>query len=243
MKKEKSKSEGNKLLAVVGFKGFDKQFQCRGFQYEVGKEYTEKGDLKVCRNGLHFCENPLSILNYYPLGSEFAEVEARGDIKTEGDKSVTNRLYIKTKLTLPMFIKSSIDFIWKKASESGSSNAHSATSGDDANSATSGYGANSATSGDRANSATSGYGANSATSGYGANSATSGNDAIACAVGRKAAAKGSLGCWIVLAEWKEGKSFTDAKPIDVKAAKVDGENIKANTFYRLKSGNFVEVME
>ena len=121
--------------------------------------------------------------------------------------------------------------------------AHSATSGEYANSATSGNDANSATSGEYAHSATSGNRANSATSGYGAHSATSGNDAIACSVGRKASAKGSKGCWIVLAEWQEGDNFEDAKPADVKAVKVDGKKIKADTFYKLEDGKFVEVEE
>ena len=82
-----------------------------------------------------------------------------------------------------------------------------------------------------------------ATSGYGAHSATSGNDAIACSVGRKASAKATIGCWIVLAEWKEGQIFTDAKPIDVKAAIVDGKKIKADTWYRLVDGKFVEAKD
>jgi hypothetical protein len=118
--------------------------------------------------------------------------------------------------------------------------ANSATSGDDAHSATSGDDAHSATSGSYAHSATSGKRANSATSGYGAHSATSGDDAIAVSVGRKAKAKASLGCFIVLAEWKEGKEFTDAKPLGVISAKVDGKKIKADQWYKAVNGSFVE---
>ena len=118
--------------------------------------------------------------------------------------------------------------------------AHSATSGEYAHSATSGNDAHSATSGEYAHSATSGNRANSATSGYGAHSATSGNDAIACAINRKAKAKASLGCWIVLAEWEEGEKYTDAKPIAIKSAKVDGKKIKADQWYKLEGGKFVE---
>ena len=121
--------------------------------------------------------------------------------------------------------------------------AQSATSGNYAHSATSGNDAHSATSGNYAHSATSGDRANSATSGYGAHSATSGNDAIACAVGRKSSAKGLIGCWIVLAEWYEGKEFTDARPLDVKAFVVDGKKIKADVFYKLVNGKPVEVRE
>ncbi len=118
--------------------------------------------------------------------------------------------------------------------------AHSATSGDDAHSATSGDDAHSATSGTYAHSATSGNRANSATSGYGAHSATSGDDAIAVAVGRKAKAKASKGCFLVLAEWKEGEAFTDAKPLRVKSVKVDGKKVKADQWYKLVDGKLVE---
>ena len=80
-----------------------------------------------------------------------------------------------------------------------------------------------------------------ATSGYGAHSATSGVDnAIACAVGRKAKAKASLGCFIVIAEWHEGATFTDAYPLTVKSAKVDGKIVKADTWYKVVNGEFVE---
>ena len=217
---------------IIGYKGFGKGLKCRDFQYEVGKEYKQDGEVKLCDNGFHFCENPLNVLNYYPLrdGNEFAEIEARGDVKTENDKSATNKIFIKAKLDLPMLIKASVDFIWNKASKGEILSKNSATSGDDAHSATSGNYAHSATSGNRAN---------SATSGYGAHSATSGDDAIACSVGRKARAKASLGCWIVLAEWKEGNNFTDAKPIGVQAAQVDDKKIKADTFYELKDGKLV----
>ena len=121
--------------------------------------------------------------------------------------------------------------------------AHSATSGDGAHSATSGDDAHSATSGNYAHSATSGNRANSATSGYGAHSATSGDDAIACSVGRKASAKASLGCWIVLAEWYEGEEFTDAKPVAIQAVQVDGKKIKEDTWYKLENKKFVEVKD
>jgi hypothetical protein len=123
--------------------------------------------------------------------------------------------------------------------------AHSATSGYSAHSATSGYYAHSATSGDSAHSATSGDSAHSATSGYYANSATSGDSAhssalgkesIAAAIGRGSMAKAAKGNWIVLAEYTEDRAVRW-----VKTAKVDGKKLKADTFYTLKEGKFVEV--
>ena len=66
-----------------------------------------------------------------------------------------------------------------------------------------------------------------------------GKESIAIATGVESKAKGALGCYIVLAEWCNYNHEWHIK--DVKAVKVDGENIKANTFYILKDGEFVEV--
>ncbi len=289
---------------VTGYKGFDEDWQCQGKKYTVGKATAHRGNIKLCHSGLHFCENPLDVLSYYPLvGSKFAEVEASGVADEKGDdsKRVARKLHIKAELTLPTLVKAAFDFIYKSADVSEEGNAtsgsyahsatsgnrahsatsgnraHSATSGDDANSATSGDDAhsatsgryansatsgddahsatsgsyahsatsgnraNSATSGSYAHSATSGNRANSATSGYGAHSATSGVDnAIACSIGRKAKAKASKGCWIVLAEWYEDGSWEDARPINIKSAQVDGKKVKADQWYKLVNGEFVE---
>ena len=238
-----------KSKTLTGYKGFDEDWKCRSKQYEVGKSYTHDGDVKLCSRGLHFCENPLDILNYYPLiGSKFAEVKASGvSDETESDsKRVAKKLHIKAEMNLAGIAQAAVDFIFSKAEVTEDGNAtsgnyaHSATSGDRAHSATSGDDAHSATSGNYAHSATSGDRANSATSGYGAHSATSGDDAVACSVGRKAKAKASRGCWIVLAEWQEGDNWTDAKPVAIVSAQVDGKKVKADTWYKVVNGKFVE---
>ncbi len=249
--KEKSK--------LIGYKGFDKDFKCRDFQYETEKTY-EESEAELCNKGFHFCENPLNVLDFYPAanGTRFATVEALGPVKSDETKSVTNHIKIGLELDFKAFVQAAVSFVFEKASKTklfkkpnatsgeyahsatSGNRAHSATSGEYAHSATSGNDAHSATSGEYAHSATSGNRANSATSGYGAHSATSGNDAIAVAVGRKAKAKASLGCFLVLAEWKEGNSFTDAKPVKVISAKVDGKKIKADTWYKSVDGKFVE---
>ena len=113
--------------------------------------------------------------------------------------------------------------------------AHAATSGDYANAATSGDRAHAATSGNYANAATSGDCANAATSGNCANAATSGKDAIAAVLGYGCKARGALGCWLVLTERDD-----DWHILGVQAVKVDGESIKADTWYELRGGKVVE---
>ena len=75
--------------------------------------------------------------------------------------------------------------------------------------------------------------------GYQSAATVEGKESIALATGIKSKAKGKIGCFIVLAEWKEINY--EYHLIDVKSAKVDGENIKEDTFYMLKDGKFVEV--
>ena len=107
-------------MGEKGYKAFNSDFTCKGKQYEENTTYEESGD-RICDKGvMHYCENPLDVLNYYPLVdskgriSEFAEVEALGKVYHEGDKSATNKLYIGAKLGLKGFIKACIDFINEK---------------------------------------------------------------------------------------------------------------------------------
>jgi hypothetical protein len=63
-----------------------------------------------------------------------------------------------------------------------------------------------------------------------------GQKSVAVAIGYKSKAKGALGCWLVLAEWDDEEEHI----IDVQCRKVDGENIKADTWYQLIDGEFKE---
>lgn len=76
-----------------------------------------------------------------------------------------------------------------------------------------------------------------ATSGYSSTAIVEGKDSVAIALGAQSKAKGALGCWLVLAEWEENADGMYRK--DVKCFKVDGEIIKADTFYRLENGEAV----
>jgi hypothetical protein len=173
----------------VAYKGFDKNLQCLGFQYEIGKTYTHEGRVAACESGFHACEFPLAVFSFYPVadGNRFGVVEQSGDIVTQGQKQCSRTITVKAEIGIPGLVKAAIEWTRKAATAPISGDyAHSATSGDYANSATSGDSAHSATSGDYANSATSGDSANSATSGDCANSATSGDYANSATSGDSA---------------------------------------------------------
>lgn len=91
---------------MIGYKGFDKNLQCKGYQYEVGKTYHHDGDLKICDSGFHFCDQPLAVFEFYnPAKSRFALVEATGTITNGYDhKYCTNDLKILKELSLTELI-------------------------------------------------------------------------------------------------------------------------------------------
>ena len=114
-----------------------------------------------------------------------------------------------------------------------------ATSGDRSTAATSGDESMAATSGDRSTAATSGDRSTAATSGNESTAIVEGKDSVAIALGAQSKAKGALGCLLVLAEWEETNDDVYRK--DVKCFRVDGEIIKADTFYKLENGEAVLV--
>ena len=157
---------------IKGFKAFDKGLICRGKQYAENTRFTEDVEPRLCSTGIHFCEQPLDVLKYYPIFSEFAEVEALGETDRGDDKTCTNDIQIKNKITIYQLFQAHFERIFKDVEQSENLNQ---TSGDEAHSQTSGYKAHSQTSGKYAHSQTSGDEAHSQTSGDEAHSQTSGN--------------------------------------------------------------------
>jgi hypothetical protein len=211
---------------MKGYKAYKKGLICQDKQYVEGQVYEEAGGV-ICGSGvMHFCENPLDTLDYYPLIDnngdlgEFTDVEALADVQCSGNKCATTKLRIGAKLTLAGFITAGIDFIFQRTK---------IDVGDGAQLASSGYGAQLASSG---------YGAQLASSGYGARLASSGDNCVVVGIGCDNSAKASIGSWIVLAEWKvvADKSV----PVCVKSVQVDGKTIKADTMYKLEDGVFKE---
>ena len=340
---------------ITSYKGFDKNMKCRGFQYEVGKEYEMDGEIKCCKQGFHACKSPMEVWNYYDmLNSRYAEVEQSGKIEEEENstKVCSSRIKIKAELKLADIINIGVEWLkditspskvkadgvlndngdrmkqigssgysaqigssgdYAKIGSSGDS-AQIGSSGDYAKIGSSGYSAQIGSSGDSAKIGSSsdsaqigssgdyakigssgdyakigssgdshkigssGYSAQDwpgdyakigssgdsakiGSSGDSAKIGSSGDSAkigssgdyaqidstgeysvIMCA-GNSSIAKAKVGSWITLAEWKWSDEKKRDVPVCVKTEYVDGENIKADTWYQLKNGKFVEINE
>ena len=84
------------IKGIKGYKVFNSDWTCRGFQFEVGKTFKHKGEILLCGSGFHFCKKASDCFNYYTFDSKnkVAEIVAFDLVKTEGDKSVTNKIQI-----------------------------------------------------------------------------------------------------------------------------------------------------
>jgi len=240
---------------VIAYKGFDKSLKCRGFQYEVGKEYEMSGRIACCERGFHACESPLEVFDHYDmLNSRFAEVEQSGEIDKEENttKVCSSRIKVKAELKLADIINLGVEWIKDVTSpaklkretdlnDNGNNSAQIGSSGDSAQIGSSGYSAKIGSSGYYAQIGSSGYYAKIGSSGDYAKIESTGNHSVVMAAGNNSIAKAKIGSWITLAEW----NYVDDvwTPICVKTEKVDGERIKADTFYKLVNGEFKEVEE
>ena len=206
---------------IISYKGFDSSLRCRGFQYEVGKDYEQEGNIKCCENGFHACEFPYDVFSYYAPGenSRYCIVTQSGEMdKNEGDSKVaSSKIHIETEIGLDGIIKAGVKFIldkvnWKdkKATNTGDYSAATNT----------------------------GYQSVAVSTGGFSTAKVSGKGSVAVVTGRDSKAAGALGDWIVLTERYDWKWDYQIK--DVKAFMVDGEKIQPNTFYKLVDGEAVE---
>ena len=237
-------SEENK--EIIAYKGFKQDWTCRGYQYEVGKTYEHKGDVKACESGFHSCEYPLDVFSYYaPCESKFAVVKAIGKISKDGDDSkiASAKITVEAEINIPEMVKKAVDWIkdkidWDNAKETNTGDYSAATNTGDYSAATNTGNYSAATNTGNRSAATN-TGDYSAATNTGNRSAAevSGKQSIAVALGWQSKAKaGSDGAIVCVYRNDDGDL------IHIKASKVGENNIKADTWYMLDSnGEFVEV--
>ena len=200
-------------MSKLMFKGFDKNLKCRDFQYEVGKEYIHDGNIKVCKSGFHACENPMDVFEFY-TPNKARYCEVTGDGKESSDEKGKKTSFKKIKINAEIGLGGIIKAGIKFCFDRVKWTKENTATGD--------------------------YSGASATGDY--SGASAGKGSIAMAVGLQTRAKGEIGSWLVLTECKKTK---DGKINikNVKVAKVDGIKIKADTWYTLKRGKFIEAKE
>ena len=230
---------------MKGFKAFKKGLVCNGKQYAENTVFEEK-EAVICHKGMHFCENPFDVLDYYDLvntdGSfnDFAEVEALEDAKTDdGKKFCTTKLKIGAKLSFSGFVKACVNFIIEKTtleiSDSKNNDKTESVISSKVRNAKIG------SSGDYAQIGSSGDSAQIGSSGDYAKIDSTGEDSVICCAGHNSSVKAKKGSWITLSEWKYSEAKERWIPVCVKTEFVDGEKIKADTFYKLVNGEFKEI--
>ena len=234
---------------MKAYKGFDKDLKCRGYQYQIGGEYTEDS-AELCKKGFHACELPHDVFNYYaPAESRFCEVDldATDERNSEDSKRVGTRIKIGAEISVfdiaKISVKEFFDLIefTKKIESSDTNNAgdYGAANAGYRGAANAGnYGA--ANAGDRGAANVGNYGAANAGN-YGAaivrdgGKAKVGKSGVAVGLGEKAMASGAVGAVLVLTERDSRYNIINAA-----AVIVDGEKIKADTYYTMKNGEIVE---
>lgn len=200
----------------MNYKGFDKDLKCKGFQYEIGKEY-ECENAVACETGFHAWERPLDVFSYYPpASSRYCEVEQSGktDANSDDSKVASTKIKIGAEIGISSLVKAQIEYV----------KAHTTMEHTAPEVATAGE-SGAATAGDW------GY----ALSG---GSSACGKKGVAVVRGADLKAKGGIGAVLVLV-----KTDNDGEIEILKTVKVDGEKIKADTWYTVKGNRLIEVKE
>ena len=200
---------------MKAYKGFDKNLQCLGLQYEIGGT-QEVDSVKLCNRGLHACEAPLDVFAYYAPGdgSRYCEVEMDGVSDERGDdsKRVAKKLTVGAEIGIPGLVKAHVEYV-KAHTTMEHTDQKAATAGDSGAATAGAYGAATAK-----------------------GSVSVGKDGCGLVRGNDVKIKGGLGAVLVICE--ENADNWDIK--EWLAFVVDGEDIKADTWYKLVDGKLVE---
>ena len=206
----------DKEKIIKSYKGMNKDMQCNGFQYEVGKTY-ETDNVKCCAEGFHACEMPLDVFKYYEpgRGSRYFAVEQSGDTDRDGSDSkvASKRVKVVAEIGIPGLVKAQIEYV----------KAHTTTEHTDPKAATAGeYGA-----------ATAGY--RGAATSWG--SVSVGDYGVGTVRGENVRIRGGIGAMLTIA----GEQANSLKIAEWKSFLIDGEKYLPDTWYQLKNGEIVEI--
>ena len=233
---------------IRAYKAFDKNLQCRGFQFEVGQVYEHDGPVKACESGFHACENPLDVWSYYPLDSRYAVVELGGDVSChDGDSKIAAaRIKISAEIALPQIISDGVAYLMGLCKDAFALKPGEDASGGYSQLAASGYDSKLAASGDYSQLAASGDGSQLATSGDRSKIAASGNSSKLAASGENcvciaaslgSTARAGAGGAIAL-------TYHDGQRYRIAVAYVGENEIEPNVDYRVTDdGEFVKAQD
>ena len=174
----------------IAYKGFEKDLKCRGFQYEVGKEY-ETDEAAACKTGFHACEMPLAVLNYYPPAtSRYCLVEQSGEMDARNGKTASTKLKVCAEIGIPGLVKAQIEWVRKHA------RSEKSASGDKSMASNSGNQSVASASGDKSMASNSGDRSVASNSGNQSVASASGDWSVASNSGDRSVASAS-GDWSV----------------------------------------------
>lgn len=207
---------------MLTYKGTDKDMKCHGgFQYELGKEYTDDGAIRCGYKGFHSVEAPLDAFSYFPPidGNRFFSCVADGTIdkSDEDTKIASSELTLKTEIGILGLIKAQIEYVLKSTKKKVAKK-------------------------EKENAAAQGYRGHAAAQGDSGHAEVHGERAIASSFGIAGRVMGGkIGDLLTLYQWEIEDN--EWNPISGITVRVDGEKIKPNVWYKLNGTEFVEVEE
>ena len=243
-----------KTKSMLAYKGFDENWQCRGFKFEVGKQFKHDGDVKICSSGFHACEYPLDVFVYYsPAQSKYAVVEMKKPVigHDSDTKIASASISIKAEISLPEMVSKAVDWVMSRIDSAATNTGYQSAAtntGDQSAATNTGYQSAATNTGDRSAATNTGYrsaatntGDRSAATNTGDQSAATvnGENSVAIATGLNSKARASKGSAIVLCGYNEDGSLRS-----IRSAIAGRDEVKADTWYTLgDDGEFVEVEE
>jgi len=226
---------------MEGFKGFERDLTCLGYQYTIGEKYVYRGEIELCQSGFHFCTHPLNVFEFYPpCTSRYAVVDAGGEIvhsdTSDTTKSVCSELTITREVSIAELVHRAVQLCENTESNTGNFSAATNTGRYSVATNTGDFSVATNT-GDYSVATNTGVYSVATNTGVYSAATAAGEGGCAVALGANGRARGAIGCWLTVAEWK---SINDKMTrIDVQIVQVDGERILENTFYRLVNGKWV----